>query len=183
MPCNYLRLNKASKKKEYFSLIFGKRRFSKLSEKYFEIKENSYITNVTFFSSLGSVNQTGNLRKKLFVFTIQAEPDLETNTSQDSFDLHVKWTTREKRTLVYSKTQTFDSSPRQHKDALQYLKQVMHAREETGPQSFQSFSMQNRQHSRCWFRNPPSWQIFAVITKKRDLIKGRMLSKRTFALH
>lgn len=117
MPCNCLRLNKGSKKKEYFSLIFEKRRFSKLSEKYFEIKENSYITNVTFFSSLGSVNQTRNLRKKLFIFTIQAEPDLETNTSQDSFDLHVKWTMSEKRTLVYSKTQTFDSSPRQHRDA------------------------------------------------------------------
>lgn len=85
MPCNCLRLNKGSKKKEYFSLIFEKRRFSKLSEKYFEIKENSYITNVTFFSSLGSVNQIRNLRKKLFIFTIQAEPDLETNTSQDSW--------------------------------------------------------------------------------------------------
>lgn len=117
MPCNYLRLNKGSKKKEYFSLIFGKWRFSKLSEKYFEIKENSYLTNVIFFSSLGSVNQTRNLRKKLLVFTIQADPDLETNTSQDSFDLHVKWTMCEKRTLVYSKTQTFDSSPRQHRDA------------------------------------------------------------------
>ena len=37
MPCNYLRLNKGSKKKEYFSLIYEKRRFSKLTEKYFDI--------------------------------------------------------------------------------------------------------------------------------------------------